>query len=422
MVLIKRGVVVNFAQNLKFMQARIIFLFLFISLSHLTQSQVLTREDSLSAGLIASNAATVISGYGSFKYSNNLTLKTAEVNVDRIILFVGHKFTKRISFFSELELEDAKVVGGSPSGEFSMEQAFLKFNIDRNNYITAGLFIPRIGIINENHLPTTFNGNDRPYVETFIIPATWREIGVGYYGTSTRIPGLNYSFALVNGLNSAGFTSGSGIREGKYEGSRATTKSLAVTGSLLYYYKNFRAQISGYMGGSAGLPKYQADSLQLESGAFGTPVRLVEANLQYHSNTLSVRGLITYVNIPDAGSINRAYANNTPQGMLGGYLEVAYNLTPKSTRSWILFTRYENLNMNQKLPSDGTGIYNDANNQQYVVAGLGFQPIKGVFVKLDYNYRLTGDFNPQLIVNPFPVSQPYFKAQQYINLGLGYSF
>lgn len=407
---------------LKFMFSRLSLSFLLVLVSYTTQSQVLTREDSLAAGLIASNSATVISGYGSFKYSNNMTLETAEVNVDRIILFIGHKFNKRISFFSEMEIEDAKIVGGKASGEFALEQAFLKFDINRNNYITAGLFIPRIGIINENHLPTTFNGNDRPYVETFIIPATWREIGIGYYGSSNLVPGLNYSLGLLNGLNSAGFTSGSGIREGKYEGSQATTKSLAVTGSLLYYYKNLRAQVSGYMGGSAGLAPWQADSLQLESGAFGTPVRLVEANVQYNTNTLSLRGLITYVNIPDAGSINRAYANNTPEGMLGFYLEAAYNLTPKRKQSWIIFTRYENLDMNNKLPSDGTGIYNDANNQQYIIAGLGFQPIKNVFVKIDYNYRLTGEMNPQLFVNPFPVSQPYFKEQHYINLGLGYSF
>ena len=391
--------------------------FAFITFSF--YSQVLTREDSLAAGLIASNSTTVISGYGSFKYSNNLTLKTGQANVDRVILFIGHKFNKRISFFSEMELEDAKVVGGKASGEFALEQAFLKFDINRNNYITTGLFIPRIGIINENHLPTTFNGNDRPYVETFIIPSTWREIGIGYYGNSRSIPGLNYSLGLLNGLNSAGFTSGTGIREGKYEGS-ASTKSLAVTGSLLYYYKNLRAQVSAYMGGSAGLAPWQADSLQLESGAFGTPVQLVEANVQYNTNTISLRGLVTYIRIPDATAINRAYANNTPEGMLGFYLEASYNLTPHRPQSWIVFARYENLDMNNKLPA--TGIYNDANDQQYVVAGIGFQPIKNVFVKLDYNYRLTGEMNPQLIINPFPVSQPYFKEQHYINLGLGYSF
>ena len=160
-----------------------------------THSQVLTKEDSLAAGLIASNNSTVLSGYGSFNYENNITNETATINVDRLVLFVGHKFTKKISFFSELEIEDAKVVGGKASGEFSLEQAFLKFNINRSNYLTAGLFIPRIGIINENHLPNTFNGNKRPMVETLLIPSTWRELGVGFYGTSNRIAGLNYSFA-----------------------------------------------------------------------------------------------------------------------------------------------------------------------------------------------------------------------------------
>lgn len=383
-------------------------------------SQVLTKEDSLAAGLISTNATTVISGYGSFKYSNNLTLETAVTNVDRVILFVGHKFNKRISFFSELELENALVAGGKASGEFALEQAFLKFDINRNNYITAGLFIPRIGIINENHLPTTFNGNERTYVETFVIPATWREIGIGYYGTSRRLAGLNYSFALLNGLNSAGFESGTGIKDGRFEGSNASASALAVTGSLLYYYKNIRAQVSGYLGGSAGLPGYQADSLQLESGAFGTPVELLEANVQYNTNKLSLRGLVSFVNIPNAADINRAYANNTPESILGFYAEASYNLTPSSTRSWIVFTRYENLNMNLKLPENG--IINESLNQQYVVAGLGFQPIKGVFVKLDYTYRLTGEINPLLIINPYPQSQPYFKEQHLIKLGLGYSF
>lgn len=395
-------------------------LFICLLISGFTNSQVLTKEDSLAAGLIARDAATVISGYGSFKYHNNLTEKTASVNVDRIILFVGHKFNKRISFFSEMELENAIVTGGKASGEFALEQAFLKFDINRRNYITAGLFIPRIGIINENHLPTTFNGNDRTYVETSIIPATWRELGIGYYGTSKRIPGLNYSAALLNGLNSGRFTNGTGIKDGRYEGNNASASALALTGALLYYNGNFRAQASAYVGGSAGLPKFLADSLQLESGLFGTPVSLYEANIQYNTKKLSFRALATFVNIPNAKQINRAYANNTPEQMLGFYGEVSYNLTPKKESSWIVFTRYENLLMNFKLPDNG--IENQVNNQQYLIAGLGFQPIKGVFVKIDYNYRLTGDINPLLVINPYPVSQPYFPKQHYINLGVGYSF
>lgn len=72
-----------------------------------------------------------------------------------------------------------------------MEQAYLKFNLKPNQYIVAGLFTPRIGILNENHLPVNFNGVERPLVETFVIPATWRELGVGFYGSLNNIP-LNF--------------------------------------------------------------------------------------------------------------------------------------------------------------------------------------------------------------------------------------
>lgn len=383
-------------------------------------AQVLTKEDSLSAGLIASNNSTVISGYGSFNYSNNLTLKQATANVDRIVLFIGHKFNKRISLFTEMELEDARVTSGKLAGSFSLEQAFIKFNINRNNYLVSGLFIPRIGIINENHLPTTFNGNYRPYVETLIIPSTWREIGVGYYGSTDKIPGLNYSFALITGLNSRGFTNGTGIEGGQMGGSLASTNSLAVTGSLLYYAGNFRTQVSGYFGGSAGLKPYEADSLRLQSGAFGTPVGLVEANTQYTGKRLGVKALVAWVDIPRANDINRAYANNTPEQMLGAYLDVSYAFIKRAEKVFRGFVRYEYLNMNLKLPNNG--IINKTHDQQYLIAGLSFNPIHGVMIKAEYTYRMTGEINPALIVNPYPVGQPFFTKQHFINLGIGYSF
>ena len=386
-------------------------------------AQILTKEDSLSAGIIPSDKATVVSGYGSVKYQYDVRNKIAHANLDRAILFVGHKFSNRISFFSELEVEDAKVAGGEVGGEVSLEQAFLKFNVTKDVYITAGLFIPRIGIINENHLPTTFNGNDRPFVETLIIPSTWREIGVGLYGNVRKVPGLNYSFALTNGLTSEGFQNGTGIREGRFEGRNANASALAVTGALLYYIKNFRIQLSGYYGGSAGLTKVQGDSLRLSYGAFGTAVGLYEANVQYNYKGLSVKGLFTTVQIADAQKINRAYANNTPQAMIGYYGEIGYNilkLFKNSDKNLTVFVRYENLDMNNKLPDNG--IFNGTLNQQYVIGGLTFQPLKGVTVKADYIFKQTGDKNPALVVNPFPVGRPYYKTQGFFSLGVGYSF
>ena len=214
------------------------------------KNSFLTNEDSLDQG--ANKQKTVISGYGSAFYQRNFNARQSKASLERVVLFVGHQFNSKISLFTELELEDALVAGGEEKGEIAMEQAFLKFNLNPRQYIVAGLFVPRIGIINENHLPINFNGVERPITELLVIPATWRELGVGFYGTANKIP-LNYTIALLNGLNSEGFEHGSGIREGRAEGSNAFANNLAITASIQYNWKNFKFQVSGYTSGTVGL-------------------------------------------------------------------------------------------------------------------------------------------------------------------------
>lgn len=389
-------------------------------------AQVLTREDSLNAGLTPKSNPTVISGYGQAQVTYDLRTKTGVASLTRNIVFIGHRFSNNIALFSELELENAKVTSGNPSGEISLEQLFLKFNINTNNYIVAGLFIPRIGIINENHLPTTFNTNDRPYVEQLVIPSTWRELGIGIYGPISTLPGLNYSLSIVNGLNSAGFKQGSGIREGRFEGNMATASNIAFTGSLLYYFNHFRVQASSYYGGSAGLNKRQADSLQLNYGAFGTPVMLNEFNMQYNGpKGFHAKVLATHVAINEAENINRAYANNTPEQMFGYYGEIGYNIfklfSNLNNKSMILFVRYEQMDLDALVALNG--IKDDLQNKQYIIAGIHYQPIKGISIKLDYTQRKTGAYNPLLYVtNPYSTILPFYKDNQFVSLGLGYSF
>ncbi|MFM6983232.1 MAG: hypothetical protein ACKOXF_03805, partial [Chitinophagaceae bacterium] len=215
------------------MKYRLLLLFLLSGAINSLKAQVLTKEDSLAAGLTMTGKTTVLSGYGEMMMSYNKGTQTANANVTRFVTFMGHRFSKKVTLFSELELENAKVTGGG-SGEFSIEQAFIKFDINRSNYLVAGLFIPRIGIINENHLPTTYNGNSRHFVERNLIPSTWREIGVGLYGRFDRLPGFNYYLGLTNGLSSAGFTRQTGIREGRFEGNNATATNLAISAAGLY--------------------------------------------------------------------------------------------------------------------------------------------------------------------------------------------
>ncbi|SFW72051.1 hypothetical protein [Chitinophaga sancti] len=384
-----------------------------------------TGEDSLNAG--TSSSRTVISGYGSAFYQRDMNEKMARATLERVVLFVGHQFNSKIAFFSEMELENAKVqanaIDNGFAGELSMEQAYLKFSLNPRQYIVAGLFVPRIGILNENHLPVNFNGVQRPIVEQLVIPATWRELGIGFYGRARRIP-LNYTVALVNGLNDATFTHGTGVVEGRAEGSGAYANNLAITASLQYYWQNFRFQVSGYAGGTNGLNARKSDSLKLSHGTFSLPLYLGEADIMYSNKGFSAKAIATMISFPNAYDVNRAYANNVAKVMYGAYGELAYNLLENAVKykdqQLNIFGRYEMLDLNSSIPSNG--IYDGTLKQQHIIAGFTYLPIPNVAIKADVKILHTGDENPALVINPSPARVPYRVNNSFLNIGIGYSF
>lgn len=383
-----------------------------------------TGEDLLTGGN-ADHAQTVISGYGQASYQRNFQYKTSTVNLDRVVLFVGHQFNSRIAFFSELEIADARIEGGKAKGEIGMEQAYLKFSINPRQYFVAGLFIPRIGILNENHLPTNFNGVERPLVEQLVIPSTWRELGVGFYGQMSTLP-IAYSIAVVNGLDASSFTHGTGIGDGKGGGQRSSGNNLAATASVKAFVGDFQVQVAGYAGGTIGISSYEADSLRMTSGVLAAPIYLGEADVQYAAHGFSAKILGSYISYPKAGDINRSYANNTPSAMYGVYAELGYNLfeTIKNekfgNKQLIAFARYEKLDLNASIPSNG--IYDGTLKQSHLIAGLNFMPIPNITIKADVRLTNTGPFNRALLINPPPFIRPYAENNTFLNIGIGYSF
>ena len=388
------------------------------------QNLVLTNEDSLNYGEVKNK--TVISGYGSAFYQRNFISKISTASLERVVLFVGHRFNDKISLFTELELENAVVASNgdeNSDGEISMEQAFLKFNFNPKQYLIAGLFTPRIGILNENHLPVNFNGVERPIVEQLIIPATWRELGVGFYGSLNNLP-LNYNVAVMNGLNSADFEHGSGFREGRAEGSNALANNIAVTAAVQYNISDFKFQVSGYSGGTVGLNKRRADSLDLNNGGFGTPLYLGEADIQFARNGVSAKALGVYVAYPGADRVNTAYGKNIGSGMYVAYVEFGFDWLYKkqNVKQFITFVRGETLDLNSSLPSPPKGIYDGTEKQTHIIAGFSYLPIPNIVIKADVRLLHTGKQNPQLVINPPPNALPYKQGNQFLNVGIGYSF
>jgi len=110
---------------------------------------------------------TTIGGYGEVHYTNPTGPNTPPVvNLARFVVYLAHSFNERLTFRSELEVEDAKVEGGQPGGEVALEQADLDYRLTEWLTLRTGLVLPPVGIINETHEPPTFNGVDRPLSTT----------------------------------------------------------------------------------------------------------------------------------------------------------------------------------------------------------------------------------------------------------------
>lgn len=395
--------------------------------SGLTPAQKLianSGEDLLTGGN-AGEASTVISGYGEMSFRRDVANQSSRASLDRVVLFVGHQFSSRVSFFSELEVADARVEGGSVLGEIGMEQAFLRYNLNPRQYLIAGLITPRIGITNENHLPINFNGTERPMVEQLVIPTTWRELGIGYYGQMSRFP-IAYSLAVMNGFDASKFQHGFGIGKGSGGGQSIAANSVAVTGSLRAYLGDFQVQVSGYYGGSIGESPYMADSLGIEHGMFAAPVTLGEANVQYSRDGFNFKLLGSYIHYPKAADVNRTFANNTPESIYGIYAEMSYDVLHNAQqreatdKALVGFVRYERLDLNARIPSNG--IIDGTLNQHHAIAGIGFFPVPNVVVKADVRYTHTGEFNKNLMINPAALVRPYAQDNYTISVGLGYAF
>lgn len=89
--------------------------------------------------------------------------------------------------------------------------------------IRAGIMIVPLGLVNVYHEPPAFHGVERPNVERYIIPSTWREAGIGINGSFAG--GWQYEAYLMAGLDPDGISAGNGIRGARQIGFESSTRT-----------------------------------------------------------------------------------------------------------------------------------------------------------------------------------------------------
>lgn len=331
-----------------------------------------------------------IGGYAQIDYNQpfgDSLSQNGTLDVHRLIIFIGHKFNDRLSWFSEIEIEHVK--------EIFVEQAFLEYKLTSWMNLRGGLVLIPLGIVNEYHEPPTFNGVERPNLDRYIIPTTWREIGLGLAGNLPDAA-LNYQVYIVNGPLSyangdALFRGKDGIRSGRQKGAKSTFSGNPNLSLKLNYYgfKGLNIGLAGYFGKSQstlynGLEKNntamvaQADSSVVGMTMLGLDARYIHRGFQ-------ARAQFNYSRFSNTLQYNTFTGSDLGSEMVGYFVEAGFDMLSLGKdikEQLIVFTRYEVYKTHQVTTSEISR--NDQYNRSDVTAGLHFKPSPRTSFKADY--------------------------------------
>jgi hypothetical protein len=344
---------------------------------------------------------TDLSGYMDFHF-NKPQFEDGRLDFHRFVLLLTHSFSDRIRFVGELELEHALVEGLEEAGELELEQAYVDFLLSRRFNVRAGMLLVPVGIINERHEPPVYYGVERPFVDTFIIPSTWFEVGAGVHGEMGR--GWRYRAYVMSPLNARKFTAEDGVREGRQKGSDTNIGRPAVTGRLEYVGIRGLTAAASFWTGRSGFEFRPR---------FDVPVKLGEADIRYSRDRLELRGQFVQVAIDNADLLNDAMGRavgvdpNVARALRGFYGEAGYRVISGASFGDVgVFTRYENFDTQFKMPTGYLPLREF--DRDAIVFGATYWPDPDIAIKVDYSGVRSQNST--------------IKAPNSFNVGLGWWF
>lgn len=352
------------------------------------RGQETNEPKNLSADVLSKKEdRLVFGGYGQVDFAKQFAedkSMNSTLDVSRLILSMGYSFSDKTTFFTEIEFEHVK--------ELYVEQAFVNHSFSDFLSLRAGLLLVPMGIINEYHEPTTYNGVKRPSVDNLIVPTTWREIGFGFTGRFQE-QGLKYQVYMMNGFlghdGTKGLITGEKyLRDARQKGAKAVMTSPDFSAKIDYFgIRGLKIGLSGYIGQTeSGLYKSldlsnSENVSRADSSIVGIKMAAVDA--RYSTGGLSLRGQFVMSSLSNTQQYNEFTGNNAAKNVMGIYAEIAYNVLhmTSSEHSLTPFVRYETYDTHYKV--DPSVVKQDKYNVSEYVFGIGFKLAEGAVLKAD---------------------------------------
>jgi hypothetical protein len=375
----------------------------------------------ISLGSFAQNVK--LWGYGEVYYTDPLHDRDrAQADLARAVFGIGYTFDSRTEFNSEYEVEHA-VSSASDPGEFEVEQFYIDHQIMDPVAVRAGLFLMPFGFINEHHEPTNFYGVQRNFVETLVIPSTWREGGFNFHGDTQS--GFGWNVGLTTGFDLGKwdfapefpqYTTALELINGDAGPLHATHQELALANAhdLSQYVALSYFGVPGLtVGGAIFTGKAAAVPAPPNAPIAGSQrVTLWEGHARWTPGKFDLSALYAHGSISNLAATNAANPgspNPIPSSFYGYYFQAAYDLWQHGSYRLAPFTRWEVYNLGAsyegvpgpmipegEIPLTGApGDYGlwPRNTDRVWTIGANFYITQHVVLKADYqHFLINNDF------------------------------
>ena len=396
-----------------------------------------------------------VGGYGEVAYSRNFYSDNVyryskasqykddpshgRFDVPHAVVYLSYDFGKGWTVSSEIEFEhtgtgtaveqefeeagewEQEVEKG---GEVELEQFWIQKSFSRAANIRLGHLVLPVGLNNAHHEPLNYFTVYRPEGENTILPSTWHDTGVSFWG---RAGDFKYNVMMVAGLDAFKFNRDGWIHAGAGSGFEYKVANKYGFAARLdnYSVPGLRIGISGYYG--RAMHNTQPHDMENDGNANkelkGT-VAIGSVDFTLNRWNWIVRGQADYGYVSDAAAISaikrtRARISNSPyssipfaKNAMAVGIEAGYDVFSQiqklraDKQKLYVFGRFEKYN--SYIPSSEQQKYEFTDKTRFV-GGLNYYPVPQIALKAEYSFRkLKSQYNDEPSVNIGVAYQGFF--------------
>ena len=338
-------------------------------------------------------------------------------DIPHVVIYLGYDFGKGWTMGTEVEFEHTGTGSAieneadeaaeweheqEKGGEVELEQFWINKRFSRAFNVKLGHIIVPVGLNNAHHEPLNYFTVYRPEGENTILPSTWHDTGISFWG---RYGKVKYELQMVAGLNAMLFNRDKWIHHGAgspFEFKPANQYGFATRVDY-FAMPGLRMGVSGYYGNSAH------NTYPNDLKGDGKPYDKVKGTVAIGSVDMTmnrwnwiVRGQADYGYVGDTDQLNtikdaKAHASNSPvkSAMIGKNalsvgIEAGYDVFSqieklrRDEQKLYVFGRYEYYD--SYIPAQNKEMFDYTNVNRWAF-GVNYYPVPQIVIKADYSLR-----------------------------------